>query len=214
MIHTGRVLTAAQSLKLEISDATFIPVGPQPIALPYGVMSDGLMLSDITAGDHAEVLALNQAAQPHVNGLSPEELARLVEWSCYCRVVRDGARIAGFLLALPPGLPYQSLNYRWFSDRYDDFIYIDRVAVAPTHQRRGVGQRLYEDLHRYAADRAPRVACEVNLAPRNDPSLAFHDRLGYRQVGTQPTEGGAKTVSLMVRDLECGVALGSVEAYS
>jgi len=176
-------------------------------------MSGGLTLSEIEQADHAGVLTLNQASQPHVNGLSLDELQQLIDWSCYRRVLRDGERIAGFLLALPTGLPYQSLNYRWFSRHYDDFVYIDRVAVSPPYQRRGLGVQLYQDLHRYAEGRTRRVACEVNLEPRNDPSLVFHDRLGYQAVGSQATEGGAKTVSLLVLDIEPGVATASGEAY-
>ncbi len=176
-------------------------------------MSHGLIPTDVEAGDYAEVWALNQAAQPHVNGLSQDELQQLIDWSCYCRVLRDGERIAGFLLALPTGLPYQSLNYRWFSQRYDDFVYIDRVAISPLYQRLGFGARLYRDLHRFAEERTQRVACEVNLKPRNDPSLAFHDRLGYQAVGSQATEGGSKTVSLLMLEMVPGVASASGEAY-
>jgi hypothetical protein len=29
---------------------------------------------------------------------------------------------------MKPGLPYGSTNYQWFCDKYDDFIYLDRVA--------------------------------------------------------------------------------------
>lgn len=164
-------------------------------------MSEGLTIADVAAEDLDAVLALNQAARPHVNGLTLAELRQLVEWSCYCRAVKSEAMIAGFLLALPPGLTYSSLNYRWFSERYDDFVYIDRVAIAPVFQRRGLGVRLYRDLCRFAGSRARRVACEVNIRPRNEPSLRFHRRLGFKAVGSQPTEGGAKTVSLLILDL-------------
>lgn len=177
-------------------------------------MSKGPMLSDIAVDDFDAVLALNQSALPHVNSLSEQALRQLVEWSCYCRVVRDGGQVAGFLLALPPGLPYESLNYRWFSDRYEDFVYIDRVAIDAACRRRGFGALLYEDLHRHAESRSPRVACEVNLVPRNDPSLAFHRRMGYRPVGSQATEGGTKRVSLLIREGVTGVAGSKGSAYA
>ncbi|NNE42793.1 MAG: GNAT family N-acetyltransferase, partial [Gemmatimonadetes bacterium] len=49
--------------------------------------------------------------------------------------------------------------------------------------------------------RAPMITCEVNTRPRNDGSLRFHARLGFREVGTQETEGGAKAVSLLEKRL-------------
>lgn len=151
--------------------------------------------------DLPAVLALNQAALPHVSALTLEELRQLAHWSGYFRVARDGAQVVGFLLALREGCPYQSLNYRWFAERYPRFLYIDRVAIADSHHRRGLGTRLYEELHGFADRQVPMVACEVNTRPANDASLAFHERLGYRPVGSQETEGGTKSVSLMIRAL-------------
>jgi predicted GNAT superfamily acetyltransferase len=41
---------------------------------------------------------------------------------------------------------------------------------------------------------------EVNLEPRNDGSLRFHDRLGFVEVGQQ-VSGSGKLVSLMAKTL-------------
>ena len=43
----------------------------------------------------------------------------------------------------------------------------------------------------------PVLCAEVNLAPRNDRSLAFHKRFGFSPVGEQETEGGLKRVLLL-----------------
>lgn len=48
---------------------------------------------------------------------------------------------------------------------------------------------------------APLPACEVNLHPRNDVSLAFHERQGFGEVGRQDRDDGAKTVSVMIKPL-------------
>lgn len=45
------------------------------------------------------------------------------------------------------------------------------------------------------------VTCEVNIRPPNPESLAFHDRQGFVEVGTQETEDGRKTVSLRAKSL-------------
>ena len=41
---------------------------------------------------------------------------------------------------------------------------------------------------------------EVNLRPRNDGSLRFHQRLGFVEVGQQETPYGAR-VSMLAKDL-------------
>jgi len=45
------------------------------------------------------------------------------------------------------------------------------------------------------------MTCEVNLRPPNEGSMHFHQRLGFRQVAEQESEGGTKTVALLVRQL-------------
>ncbi len=86
----------------------------------------------------------------------------------------------------------------WFGERYEDFVYLDRVAVDAASQGRGVGAALYAEVERQAD--ATWFTLEVNLRPRNDGSLRFHDRLGFVEVGQQETNYGA-LVSLMAKRL-------------
>lgn len=79
-------------------------------------------------------------------------------------------------------------------------MYVDRVAVAADHQGSGIGHVLYDAVE--TATTAPLLCCEVNLRPRNDASLRFHDRRGFRAVGEQDTDGGAKRVVLLAKALE------------
>jgi hypothetical protein len=151
------------------------------------------------AGELERILAINQAEVPAVGDLDLERLAHLVDQSALALAAcDDDGAVVGFCLVLAPGADYGSVNYRWFSERYDDFAYLDRVAVAPEHQRRGIGRLLYEAVE--AATDAPWFTLEVNLRPRNDTSLAFHDRLGFTEVGQQETPYGA-LVSLMAKRL-------------
>ncbi|MGA1201503.1 MAG: GNAT family N-acetyltransferase [Planctomycetota bacterium] len=97
---------------------------------------------------------------------------------------------AGYLVALTPEADYDSPNFLWFRERWPEFLYVDRVAVADHARRRGGGRRLYEALFAEAREQGiPRVVCEVNLRPRNDVSLAFHASLGFRPVGEAESQG-------------------------
>lgn len=154
---------------------------------------------DAIASDHPAVLALNNAAAPHVNDLSVHEFAWIVSHADYFRVAEDDAGLAAFVIALRPGLEYWSLNYRWFMERGGDFLYLDRIVVAERVRRTGVGRVLYDDIDRFASGRWPRITLEVNLLPPNPGSLLFHERQGFRRLGVREEDGGTKAVVLMER---------------
>ncbi len=162
-------------------------------------------LRDATTADHGAILALNLAAE---RVLSPMDAMHLLELdaqsACHRVVVADG-RIVAFLLALREGARYDSPNYRWFADRYDAFLYIDRVVVADACHGRGVGRRLYEDLFAFAHGAGiDTITCEFDIQPPNEASRGFHARLGFREVGTQWLPGDRKQVSLQVMSLPVG----------
>jgi hypothetical protein len=154
-----------------------------------------------TPADYPVILALNEGALPHVNCISGAELASLAAMCCYFRIAREGAHLLGFLLAFDETARYSSPNFLWFRDRYPRFVYIDRIAVAASSRRAGIGRQLYADLEAVARAHAPDLTCEVNLVPPNPGSLAFHERCGFVEVGRQHTDGGAKLVCLMSKDL-------------
>lgn len=164
---------------------------------------DGTGIRPVGTADLDSVMALNESAVPNVNSVSLETLEKFVQQAAYFRVIDSGDTVVAFLVGFTPGADYGSENYRWFCRRYREFFYIDRVAVAPEHRGKKLAFALYRDIERLAM--APMLACEVNLEPPNPRSLEFHRRFGFRQVGTQETEGGAKTVSLMVKSLAAAI---------
>ena len=99
---------------------------------------------------------------------------------------------------MDPGLDYASENYRWFSERGDSFVYIDRVVVAEEARGTGIGRALYDAVFERAREHGrAEVDCEVNVRPENPQSLAFHARLGFEKLGEQETKGGAYRVALL-----------------
>jgi uncharacterized protein len=160
-----------------------------------------IVVRDATAADFAAVLALNNAHTPHVNALSDEQFVWLAAHAGYFRVATDVEGLAGFVLCVPSGLSdYWSENYRWFTERCERFLYLDRVVVAPWMRRRGVGRALYDDLHQSVAAMWPRVTLEVNLRPPNPGSVAFHAAMGYVPVGVREYDDGSKAVQMYARE--------------
>lgn len=162
------------------------------------------VIRDLLPDDLDRVHAINQANVPEVGTLRREQLDDLLEESAFALVVEDGGELVGFCVLIAPGSPYRSVNYRWFMDRYDDAMYLDRVAFDADHRGRGLGTRLYAEVERRIVHEHPdlaRLTLEVNLDPPNEPSMAFHARRGFVEVGRQVTDYGAE-VCLMQKLLE------------
>jgi predicted GNAT superfamily acetyltransferase len=153
-----------------------------------------VIIRDLTLDDLDAIVRLNTAGTPGVH----EELAHITRQSCIALAAEEGGQVVGFCQVLAPGADYRSVNYAWFSRRYEDFVYLDRVAVAPTHRSRGIGAQLYAEVERRT--RAPWFTLEVNLRPLNEGSLRFHARQGFVEVGQQETDYGC-LVSLMAKRL-------------
>ena len=156
-------------------------------------------LRPIGPDDRAEVLRLNAE---HVELLSPlddERLEVLRGWADRADVIEVDGRPAGFVLTFGPGTAYDSPNYRWHADRFgSEFYYLDRVVVAPEHRGTGVAHAAYDLLEEVAATYG-RMVLEVNADPPNEPSLRFHRRRGYEEVGRAGEPG--HVVALMSREL-------------
>ncbi len=160
------------------------------------------VIRDANTADFPRILALNAES---VHFLSPLDLARLTmlhHAAPYHRVLDADGVVQAFLLALRPGAPYDSPNYRWFSATYADFLYIDRIVVSASMQGRGAGLRLYDDLFQFARGSAIRlITCEFDVEPPNPASERLHRRLGFREVGTQFVGPDKKRVSLQALTL-------------
>ena len=125
-------------------------------------------------------------------------LALLHAQAAYHRVSAESDAVVGaFLLALREGQSYDSPNYRWFASRYPHFLYIDRIVIATTQQRHGLGRLLYDDLLAFARTSGVGVvACEIDEDPPNPTSMRFHAARGFREVGSQVVGLRRKRVSL------------------
>ena len=171
-------------------------------------MNHEINLRDATAAHWPAILNLNATNVPAVSEIDMAELEDLAKWSTRLRVAMLGDEVVGFMILLGPGLSYKSMNYAWFTQRYPQFLYVDRIALGPSTQRRGVGRRLYREAAALAAANQGPLLCEVNIKPRNETSLAFHKALGFVPVGEQDTEDGKRVVMLA---LETGL---QVEAHT
>lgn len=151
----------------------------------------------ITSALLPAVLDLNNKHAQELSLLDADRLSQLVD-AAYLGVAVG--ELDAFMLAFDQTSDYDSPNFIWFRERYPQFAYVDRIAVAAAARGQGLARRLYQHLFdQAAADGHTMVACEVNVDPPNPGSDAFHAALGFAEVGTAGY--GLKTVRYFVRPL-------------
>lgn len=153
----------------------------------------------ITDRDFAAILALNEQAVHYLSPLSRSRLEHLCRQSPLHLAIEDGGAVMGFIITLAQGADYDSVNYQWFAQRYEQFLYVDRIVVANDAQARGAGSAMYREVLEFARDEGfPVVACEFDIDPPNQQSAGFHRKFGFREVAQQRVANGSKSVSLQV----------------
>ena len=156
------------------------------------------MIRNMTDTDIGWVHALNTVHEVELSPLTEAATARLAGKAFAARVADPEA---AFLFAFDQDADYDSPNFLWFRQTYDRFVYVDRVAVSDLHRRKGLAGALYDAL--FTAARAAghdRVVCEVNSAPPNPGSDAFHAARGFRMVGEAHLGDRGKTVRYLACD--------------
>lgn len=160
-----------------------------------------VIIRDVVAPDLDAVLSLNQAEVPHVGSADAEKMRWYADHATYFRVAVADSELAAYLVGFRPGTTYTSPNYRWFCERYDDFAYVDRIAVAPPARRSGLASRMYDDFAAELPESVGIMTCEVNIRPPNPSSMDFHCRLGFEQVGSLTSDDGEKEVAMLLKSL-------------
>ena len=154
-------------------------------------------ISETTSDELPLIVKMNQEALPAVSSVNINDMNHFLTIVDYFRSLKIEEKLVGFLIALTPGKEYHSINYKWFEKRFDSFMYVDRIIIDPSYQGNGFGKAFYNDLVDFSNNKTDRITCEVNIRPKNEGSMIFHEKYGFVQVGTQTTENGKKEVSLM-----------------
>lgn len=161
--------------------------------------ADRIIIRDVCDSDLDAVLVLNQSEVPQVGSIDAGRMRWYAGNASYFRVAAAGGELIAYLVGFRAGSDYTSPNYRWFCERYDEFAYVDRVAVSAAARRSGIATRLYEDFAAAMPPGVPVMTCEVNLRPPNASSMEFHRRLGFTRVGSLRSDNGKEVAMLLKR---------------
>ena len=140
--------------------------------------------SDINDQDLKSIYDLNQANVPEVGSLEDTSvLSELIRMSSFNLAVKLNNELVGYIICFKEGAKYQSLNYKFFKESIDEFLYVDRVAIKEGFRDQGLGTMIYDSVFLKAQELNVPVLCEVNTRPANDPSLKFHAKMGFKECG-------------------------------
>ena len=140
-------------------------------------------ISALSESDIDAMWAINEQGLPGTGKVSKVEIGQLLEFSSISVGAYDRDELVGFVICLPPKTAYGSLNYAWFNEHYQSFVYVDRIAVSEENRNKGVGSALYNHVVLYSKQHGVPVAAEVNREPPNPGSMRFHNRFGFEEVG-------------------------------
>ena len=152
--------------------------------LPAKPRKPNLVIRDVEDKDIPMMLEINEQGLPGTGKVDIEQLSKLREISEFTIGAYENGKIIGFVICLLPKQDYESLNYAWFNEKYDDFIYVDRIAVSTKHRGRGIGSSIYQELFKISKQKRITIAAEVNSEPPNPGSIKFHQRLNFLEVGS------------------------------
>ncbi len=150
--------------------------------------------------DASSVWEINEQGLPGTGKVTVEEISHLIEISDTSLGVYEQENLVGFVICLFPNVDYGSPNYAWFNEKYEDFIYVDRIAVSTNHRGRGIGSYIYQELINISEQKQIPIAAEVNLNPPNPGSMRFHNRFDFSEVGI--IHHTDKSVTMLLRQLK------------
>ena len=154
-------------------------------------------LHELQNNDIPSIWLINQEGLPGTGKISEKEIADLLSISELALGAYEENELVGFVICLPPKTRYGSLNYAWFNKRYEEFLYVDRIAVSENHRNCKIGTKLYKEVISHAEQNNYPIAAEVSLKPPNPASLRFHERNGFNEIGILHHE--SKSVTMMMR---------------
>ena len=164
------------------------------------------MIRNIEEKDRAFILGLNEENVEVLSPMDEEKLEFFMEHGELVKILEtdDRNKPMAFFIVLREGVAeYKSENYIWFSNRYKEFLYIDRIVIDEQYRRMGLGRKIYEYIFEYAKNIGVAVVtAEIDTIPYNEASLKFHKTMGFNEVGEQFIRGGMIKVSLQAVEID------------
>lgn len=144
------------------------------------------------------IFELNQKNIPALGSLNNlKHVKEIYNHSQFVAIFIVQEKFVGFAFIMDFKSDYKSLNYKYFKKKFNNFLYIDRVAFKEEFQRKGYGTKLYNEIYKIANNSDFPLCCEVNTIPLNKQSLDFHHKFGFETLEKVPF--GEKQVAMLCK---------------
>ena len=135
--------------------------------------------------DLKEVLCLIKELAEYENALSEVEIT-------VQELERDGfgeKPYFGFLVA-EKNSTIVGLSFYWirYSTWKGKVLFLEDFVVKEEYRRKGIANHLYSSIEEIASELGSPLCCEVNTFPENKPSIEFHKKLGFIDIGKNDFE--------------------------
>ncbi len=154
-------------------------------------------LSDVLLENIFKLNELNKPALGTLENL--ETLKKLYNYSMLCACSFLNKKLVAFCLLMNQSSEYSSPNFKYFKRKYNNFLYIDRIAIDTNYQRKGIGSLIYERFYELSIENNVPLCCEVNTFPLNKKSLDFHYKKGFKKI-EELNYGNKKVVMLVINN--------------
>ena len=158
--------------------------------------------------DANTLLAINNAALPDIGELSIHKARWLAEHCVIPGLAMLDGQAAGMVVVLSDHCGYDSDFYRWFTDRYQNFLYIDRIVVTAWARGQGVAKQIYQRIEQTGKEKGMAIVADVYSEPPNVPSLKLHRSMGFEEVGSQYLADRNKTAAKFMKFVEQAKVIG------
>ena len=152
-------------------------------------------MREIVAADLDALVALNNAHAAEIGTATPDAFVALLSNGVVKKAIGPIGDPDAFVICFDEHTPPQGPNHSWFLQRLGKFLYVDRVCVHRRARRQGLASELY----RAVFELGDPVVCEVNFDPPNPVSDAFHEALGFVEVGRAFLPDRGKSVRYLSR---------------
>ncbi len=131
-------------------------------------------ITQCTKADFDQIVAENEDFWGHDRVKNLHNPVYLYEFGNTAYVIREGEKVVGYLFGL-------------FSQT-EPVAYVKFIGVRQSHQKRGIGRKLYEHFTKFAKTKGY-TELKAITSPANLGSVAFHRSIGMELLGEPDEEG-------------------------
>jgi len=149
------------------------------------VSLDNINIRKATEGDIPQIKLINDSESEWVGEESEDFFKRYLDISFFLVAINKQDEVIGFVMVMDGNEEYDSINFLWFKQKYNNFRYIDRIVIKEDYRLAGIADKLYNfvSVSMVEDNRRSFLVVKVSIEPLNLASKKFHLKKGFQKVG-------------------------------